>query len=192
MAVDSGVEAAFDLLVRLAHEGYRPATIPGPDDAALSEALRSVASAEAFAELTPGVDLQVARVLTHFAFRAATLALREREPAHIVPGLIALQLALAAEDPRDVTLHYPAHYHAAETIGLDAGAVSREATVLERSEFHETPAEFADRTPRSRSLAAMHIRTDGHSYMSATQLTGTSADVRQAGAGTGSTEAGEW
>jgi len=144
-----------DLLSRLAAEGYRSWRVPGQHDGEIASLLARVDSDSAFWNLTAHVDLGVARVLNSFSVRMATLAVRRNDVVWIKHGLIGAQLAMIAEEGREVLPTYSLLYRASELIGIDAQTLFREASYLIRESEHETPAEFALRRPEDRSVEAM-------------------------------------
>src|SRR5262245_19710440 len=96
----------IDLLQGLAAEGYRPWKVPGPRDGEIASQMIRINSAPLLREFLPKVDLSVARVLNPFATRMAAMAVRRNDAVWIRYGLIAAQLAMAAEDTREVLPTY--------------------------------------------------------------------------------------
>jgi hypothetical protein len=67
------------------------------------------------------------RALGRFGVRCATVALRERSPAFLRAGLIAIALGDADRDPRDLMITVAAHHHVARYLGLGPAEVFDEA-----------------------------------------------------------------
>jgi len=151
------MESIYQLLERLAADGYHPSDIPGPEDMSISEAMSRLGTSAAFGDLASRIDLKIGRILSPYAVRMAELALRDPGSAQITEGLAAAQLAMMVDDDRDVLPIYAMLYRSAEEIGLDATAVFRAGSVMPENLLAETPAEFASRTPEDRSVEGMGI-----------------------------------
>jgi len=149
------MESEYLLLVQLADKNYLPAGGRAAKDAAMAAVMMAVDSAESFERLAALVDVKTASALNGFAHRMATLALRSRDRAQVIQGLIAAQLVMMVDDPRDALVTYSLLYRSAEEIGLDASEVFRTTSLMPSGEFRQTPAEFAKRDPAIRNISAM-------------------------------------
>ena len=131
------------------------ASRPGSFDGEIASLIARVDSAYSFGRFAVQVDLTVARALNGFAVRMASLAVRKKDPAWIRYGLVAAQLAMVGDDPRDILPTYSVLYRAAEIVGVDAGELFSTRSYLSKSPDQETPAEFASRRPEDRSIKVM-------------------------------------
>jgi hypothetical protein len=145
----------IDLLQSLAAKGYRSWKVPGPRDGEIASLMARIDSPTMLRDLLARVDLPVARILDAFATRMAALAVRRGDAVWIRHGLIAAQLAMSAEDAREVLPTYALLYRAAELIGIDAMAYFRELSYLTWGSELETPEEFALRRPEDKAIGAM-------------------------------------
>jgi hypothetical protein len=149
------MESEYDLLARLADDDYDPPGGWAVKNAEIAAVMARVDSAESFERLATLIDLEIAGALKGFAYSMATLALRSRDSAPVIQGLIAAQLVMMADDPRDALVTYSLLYRSAEEIGLDASEVFRSNSLMPSGEFQQTPAEFAKRDPAIRNISAM-------------------------------------
>jgi hypothetical protein len=149
------MESEYDLLARLADEEYDPPGGWAAKDAEIAAVMARVDSAESFERLAALIDLDIAGALNGFAHSMATLALRSRDSEPVIQGLIAAQLVMMVDDPRDALVTYSLLYRSAEEIGLDASEVFRSTSLVPSGEFRQTPAEFAERDPSIRNISAM-------------------------------------
>jgi hypothetical protein len=149
------MESEYDLLARLVKKNYDRPGGRAAKDAEIAAVMARVDSAESFERLAALIDLEIAGTLKGFAYRMATLALRSRDSAPVVQGLIAAQLVMMVDDPRDALVIYSLLYRSAEEIGLDASEVFRSTSFVPSGEFRQTPAEFAQRDPSIRNISAM-------------------------------------
>ena len=96
-----------------------------------------------------------AGVLSGFAERMASLAVRRHSRQLISDGLIANAVALcASKDFRDVLSPFAALYRAAERIGQAPGEVFFDAARRLPTDIGKHLISFAGRTPQNRSLQA--------------------------------------
>ena len=149
------MELECNLLARLADENYDPPGRWAAKDAEIAAVMARVDSAESFERLAALIDLEIAGTLNGFAHSMATMALRSRDSAPVIQGLIAAQLVMMVDDPRDALVTYSLLYRSAEEIGLDASGVFRSHTLMPSGEFQQTPAEFAKRDPAIRNISVM-------------------------------------
>ena len=149
------MELECNLLARLADENYDPPGGWAEKDAEIAAVMARVDSAGSFEKLAALIDLEIAGALNGFAHRMARLALRSRDSAPVIQGLIAAQLVMMVDDPRDALVTYSLLYRSAEEIGLDASEVFRSQTLMRSGEFQQTPAEFAKRDPAIRNISVM-------------------------------------
>lgn len=85
-------------------------------------------------------------VLGRYGFRAATVALRQRSPALLRTGLIAIALEDVNIDPRDLMVTVAAHHHVAHQLGLAPAEVFDEAASFANSDTASVLATFGRRT----------------------------------------------
>jgi hypothetical protein len=85
-------------------------------------------------------------VLGRFGVRSATVALRERSPARLRAGLIAIALGDTNVDPRDLMITVAAHHHVARQLGLAPAEVFDEAASFANPDTADVLHTFGGRT----------------------------------------------
>jgi hypothetical protein len=149
------MESDYTLLARLADKNYLPPGGREAKDATVAAVMARIDSSESFERLAALVDVKIAGALNGFAHRMATLAVRSRDSAIVVQGLVAAQLVMMVDDPRDALVTYSLLYRSAEEVGVGASELFCSTSFMPSGEFQETPAEFAKRDPAIRSISAM-------------------------------------
>jgi hypothetical protein len=135
--------------------GYGPRKIPAPLDQEIAAFVRNVSAADSFVAALNELDHRSARVLTAFAERMASLAIRHQDGRTLRDGLIACALAISrTDDPREVLPVFSLLFRAAEMIGDDPVAeFDRVAGIA--GEAGASLRSFARRDPADRSIEAM-------------------------------------
>lgn len=150
MEEERGGPAALD---PSANAGYLHWPLPGPRD----DEIRTLVTALVTAGVpVAGLSGEHATVLSAFAERMATLAVRQGSTESLTPGLHAAAVALAAaDDRRDVLPVLALLYRAAELTGADPRAVFAGAARDLPPAIADPVLGFAARSHEDRSLDAM-------------------------------------
>ena len=150
-----GTDRRFECLLSSAKPGYGREALPSYLDGKLRDLLLSTAANLSYDDLKtlmpPGAD----RVLSTFAERAASIAVRHEAPQEIQAGLIATAVALdLTTDPREVLPALALLYRAGELIDHDPIHQFSAANDLLGGQAPEL-TKFVQRTPSDRSIQAM-------------------------------------
>jgi hypothetical protein len=150
MAIDSTLFDAAE------NAGYFRMAIPSEWDDKIAQQITNSLSANVLAEIANKTEQRHWDILLYFAERAATLAVRRKDPKLLKLGLIAASLSLSlAPDWRDVLLVFPVLYHAAGMLGVDPAQLFREVGVLFGGEVESDLIDFLQRSDEDKSLKAM-------------------------------------
>ncbi|MBX6750875.1 MAG: hypothetical protein IRY85_14580 [Micromonosporaceae bacterium] len=135
--------------------GYLDEDLPSTRDDEIRELLFGIGERWSVDEIGALVPRRAATVLSTFAERAATLAVRRQDARELRAGLIAAAIALmTTDDPRDVIPVLALLYRAAERLGHDPDREFAAANELCGGKA-ESLLQFVRRAPADRSLRAM-------------------------------------
>jgi hypothetical protein len=144
-----------ELLTSLASTGYSPWRIPGPRDNDIASLVAKVSSPREYEQLNSRLDLDTARILTAFAARAASWAVRVADQWPVKRGIVAALLATGVEDDREIIIVLSLLFRAAELIDADPVAIFDEAYQAVGKHAIDIARNFSHGDPSSRSISAM-------------------------------------
>ncbi|MCM4085220.1 hypothetical protein [Paractinoplanes hotanensis] len=127
-------------------------------DREIADFLNAVANSVQLSELSSRLGIGEARLMNHFAFRAANASLATSDKCWIRPGIIAAQIAMLVDDDREVIPSYASLYYAAEALSESADDAFTDNSYIVADGVIETPEQFAARPPELKSLEAMGLR----------------------------------
>lgn len=110
--------------------GYGPAPFPDKRDATLVAIIDRVASEEAFEQTLAGLDGERRGTFNAFARRAASLAVRERDPEMVLRAIVALALAIGRSPSRDHLMQAPLPFRSAQLLSAKIDVVLTEARTI--------------------------------------------------------------
>lgn len=145
----------IELLNSLAREEYSPWRIPGPRDSEISALISEVSTAQECEQLNRSLTLASARILSAFAYRSASWAVRIVRRFPIERGIVAALLAVGVEDDREIIPGLSLLLRAAELIDADPVAMFDDASDILGSRAARLAHDFAHGDPADRSIEVM-------------------------------------
>lgn len=149
------ISKTIEVLSRLAETGYAPRRIPGDHDAEIADLMSRVQTAEEFSRIAQDLDLATGRILLAFAARTASYAVRVQDATWIRYGLMAAQLDLTQDDPREILVIYSILYRGLELLKVDPVGTFTEVARQATPEIGNVTVGFAQRDEQDKSIAAM-------------------------------------
>lgn len=138
------------------NEGYGPTRVPSKRDEEISAVVRQIDGPDAFVRTRDALDEGHGRVLSAFAERMASLAVRTGSRRTLRDGLMAAQLALAVVgDARDSLPALSLLFRAGELIGLKPKVEFADVAALAPPPDNQPLLKFRKRNKRDRSITAM-------------------------------------
>ncbi|TMR96586.1 hypothetical protein [Nonomuraea basaltis] len=148
-------ERSFTILEPRRNINYGRDELPSARDGQIRDLLFEVVDGEAFDQAAVFVPRAGDRVLTAFAERAASIAVRHQDARELRAGILAVAIAQTiTDDPRDPLPAMALLYRAAVMIGHDPDAEFRAANELTDGRAGGLLA-FLRRSPEDRSIEAM-------------------------------------
>lgn len=136
--------------------GYFRAAMPSEWDDKIAQQIANSLGADVWEEILNKTEKRHWDILLYFAERAATLAVRRKDPEHLKRGLIAAGLSWTlAPDWRDVLLVFPVLYHAARMLNMDPEQLFHEVGRMFGGEVESEFTKFLQRSEEDKSLEVM-------------------------------------
>lgn len=140
---------------------YAELPIPSDEDALAEEFIREwMAGSSSTPEAKEALDRLVRGTLLTFAMRAASRAVRLRDPQHLRQGLTALCIGGAESDSRDLQQVACALYDGCLRLGVDPAVTFREAAGQARGGAAWILSEFGGLPPGEVTLPGHRVRED--------------------------------